>query len=313
MVLFLLSKENVSMARAEAEAIFGKGTLDENVLSINTSKNSDRLSYTRMILDAIFDCKSNEVEQKIKKTNWNKLIKGSFSLTYHKFDKEISHSLSRKYGGMIYDLLKNPKVNLEKPKTKLIAIERNNKVYFGILKWENKEEFYARRPDKRPEQMPITVLPKFARACVNLTGSKKKVYDPFCGVGGFLIEAGLMKLKAVGSDIDENMLRMSKKNLEYYKIKNFKLFKQDALKINKMYDYIVTDPPYGKASKAIGVDLYGRFLIKLKKILGKRAVVVFPNFINAEKLIKKSKLKIVGKYSIYIHKSLTRNVYVLTK
>ena len=311
MRLFLLSRENIRLARAEAEAIFGKGKLKDNVLLINTIKNSERLAYTRMILEYISECSENKIGQEIKKIDWNKKVRGSFALEYRKTDSEASHSLNAKYGGMIYDILRHPKVDLEAPKTKIVIIEKNNTAYIGILKWKNSEEFYARRPNTRPEQMPITVLPKFARACVNLAGSEKEVYDPFCGVGGFLIEAGLMKLKPIGSDVDENMVKMCKNNLAYYKIRNSRVFRQDALKINKKYDYIVTDPPYGKASRIVGNDLYGRFLIKLKKILVKKAVIIFPSFLNAERLIEKSKLKIVGKYPVYVHKSLTRNVFVL--
>lgn len=310
MKLLFLSKENIQLAKAEAEAIFGNGKLIDNIFLVNTNKKSNRLAYTRFILDLIVETDKNNIEQKIKNINWNKIIKGSFALFFTE-NNEVSQSMSRKYGGMIYDSLKKPKVNLENPKTKLIMFEVNNKIYLGLEEWKNEEEFYARRPNTRPEQMPVTVLPKFARACVNLTGAEKEIYDPFCGVGGFLIEAGLMKLKAIGSDIDIKMIEMCKKNLSYYKIKNFKVFKQNALKINKKYDYIVTDPPYGKASKIIGTDLYERFLIRLKTILKKRAVVIFPSFMNAEKLIKNSKLKIIGKYPVYIHKSLTRNVYVL--
>ncbi len=313
MRLFLLSKENVQLARAEAEAIFGNGKLIDNILLVDTNKKSDRLAYTRMILSLILECNNDEIEEKIKRIRWEKIIKGSFALEYRKTDTEISHSLSAKYGGMIYDLLKNPKVDLENPKTKIAAIEKNNKIYFGSMEWENKEEFHARRPNKRPEQMPVTILPKLARACVNLTGSEKEVYDPFCGTGGFLIEAGLMKLKPVGSDIDENMIEMCRKNLAYYKINSFKLFRQDALKINKKYDFIVTDLPYGKASKAVGEDLYGRFLMRLKKILGKKAVIVFPSFLNAKNLIKENNIRVVGHYPVYIHKSLTRDIYVLEK
>jgi len=153
--------------------------------------------------------------------------------------------------------------------------------------------------------------PKLARACVNLTGSTTTIYDPFCGTGGFLIEAGLMKLKVTGSDIDNFMIEQSSKNLNYYGIKKHSLFAKDAIKINKKYDYIVTDLPYGRSTRIIGADLYSKFISNLNKILKKRAVIMLPDSFNTKKLL--SKFKIKAHYSVYIHKSLTKEIYVLDR
>ena len=131
MKLFLLSKENVHLAKAEVEALVGKGTLFENVLLVETSKKTDRLAYTRFILNLIFEAKNNEIEQKLKKTNWNKIVKGTFALNFL-VDSEKSQTLSRKYGGLIYDLLKTPKVDLENPKTNIFAVQVKNKTYFLV-------------------------------------------------------------------------------------------------------------------------------------------------------------------------------------
>lgn len=313
MKLFLLSKENILLAQAEAETLAGRGKLIDNILFITTKQKIRRLAYTRMILELLFEASEKTIEAKIKRFNWNKVVKGSFALVYLIDGKEHSHSVSRKYGGMVYNQLKKPHVDLEHPKTKIIVLEKKGRLFIGIEEWENKEEFYHRRPSARPGQQPVTVLPKFARACVNLTGSTTSIYDPFCGVGGFLIEAGLLGLKAIGSDISRKMIYLSKKNLEHYKIKNYKLFRQDALEIDKNYDYIVTDPPYGRGSRVVGSNLYEEFIQTLEKTLKKRAVIIFPDYMHAEKLLKKSKLKIKGKYSVYIHKTLTREIFVLER
>jgi len=310
MKLFFLSKENIELAKAEAKAIFGKGKLINNIFLVETNKKSNRLAYTRFILNLIIESDECKIKKEIEKTNWNKMIKGSFALFFLE-NKDVSQSLSRKYGGIVYNLLKKPKVSLENPKTKLIMLKVKNKIYVGVEEWENDEKFFDRRPNTRPGQQPITISPKLARACINLCNAEKEVYDPFCGVGGFLIEAGLMNLKAIGSDISQKMTDLCKNNLDHYEIKNYKIFKHDALKINKKYNYIVTDPPYGRASKVVGNNLYDNFLKRLKKILKKRTVVIFPNSVNAKELIKKNKLNILGHYSVYIHKNLSREIYVL--
>lgn len=316
MKLFLLSKENVKLAKAEAEALTNKGKLIDNALLINTKKKITRLAYTNYIADILFEAESKNIEEKIRKFNWNKLIKGSFAALTIENNRE-SQSLSKFYGGIIYDRLKKPKVDLEKPNIRILIIKtntkQNSKYFVCKQEWENNEKFALRSPKERPANLPITMLPKITRACVNLTGSETTLYDPFCGTGGFLIEAGLMKLTPIGSDIGKDMILRSKKNLNFYKIKNFKLFVQDAFKINKKYDYIATDFPYGRNTREVEKNFYKKFIKILEKILKKRAVIIFPSFFDAEKLLKKSNLKIKGHYSYYLHKSLSREIYVLER
>jgi len=77
----------------------------------------------------------------------------------------------------------------------------------------------------------------------------------------------------------------------------------------------VTDLPYGKnsiVSHELEI-LYLSFLKSLKKILGKRAVIVFPDFVDYKTLIKQSGLKLVEEFDFYIHKSLSKRIVVLKK
>lgn len=316
MKLFLLSRENVELAKGEAESLTSKGKLIDNILLIDTKKKTTRLAYTKYIAEVLFEANLRNIEEKIRRYNWNKLIKGTFAVLTLA-NNQHSQSLSQLYGGMIYDQLKKPKVDLENPDSQILIIKTNNssasKYFICKQEWENEEKFALRSPKERPANLPITMLPKITRACVNLTGSTTNLYDPFCGTGGFLIEAGLMGLKPIGSDIEKGMIWRSKKNLEFYKIKKFKLFVQDALKINKKYEYIATDFPYGRNTKDITKYFYQEFIKILEKILKKRAVVIFPSFFDAKKLLKKSKLKIKGHYSYYLHKTLSREIYVLEK
>ena len=312
MKLLLLSKENIPLARGEAEALLGKGTLDENILLINTNKTTDRLACTRLIANVLFETTEKALEKAITSFNWNKIIKKTFAV-YFREDEAISQSLSREYGGIIYDELTKPEVNLSNPDSKILIFKTKNKIYVTLLEWENEENSTERSSKLWPSQRPITMKPKITRACVNLTGATKSIYDPMCGTGGFLIEAGLMGLKVTGSDNDDEMIKCSETNLKYYKIKNFKLFVKDGLKITKDYDYIITDMPYGKNTKDISDDLYPKFIKVLEKHVKKRAVLIFPDFANVEKLLKKSKLKIKAKYSHYLHKSLSREIFVMEK
>ena len=253
-------------------------------------------------------------------------------------DKKIIDDLAKRLAYThIWAGLKKPKVNLENPKTLIELFFIKNKAYCGLLIKRIERDFHERRAHLRPELHPTSLHPALARCLVNLAGVKKgDVVDPFCGTGGILIEAGLMGLRPIGYDLYSIMIRRAKINLDHYKIKNYKLINNDALKIKKKYDYIVTDPPYGlntsiwirKSNKNERISLkqinkkenmrnlelfYLQFLKNLKKILKKRAVIVFPHYVNYRKLIKKADFRIEKEFSQFIHASLTRNIVVLHK
>ncbi len=203
--------------------------------------------------------------------------------------------------------------NIPKLLSKVNRLAFTKKIYKDGKKiWENKEKFGLRRAHLRPCLSPVSLSPKLARCLVNISGADEEIYDPFCGTGGILIEAGLMGLKCHGSDIDEEMLKKCKINLKHYEIKYFKLEKKDATKIRKKYGYIITDLPYGLNTKKQDFDkLYLNFLKNLKRILKNRAVVVFPNKTDYKKMIVSAGLKIEGEFEYYIHKSLTKKIVII--
>ncbi len=80
---------------------------------------------------------------------------------------------------------------------------------------------YARRDQARPARdAKVGMLPpKLAQILLNLCGelpSGARVLDPFCGTGVVLQEALLMGYRVYGTDIDERMVRYTKRNLEWF-------------------------------------------------------------------------------------------------
>lgn len=338
-LIFLLSGENLELAKEEVLSLASiKDYLFVNkLLIINLNKKAinelvKRLAYTHNIYQYLFECKINDLIKNIENFNWNSIYKENFCLRINgKTDYK-----EKKLAGYIWRKLKRPKVNLENPKTLIELFFIKNKVYCGLLFKKIKKDFHLRKAHLRPELHPTSLHPKLARCLVNLTGAKKNsiVVDPFCGAGGILIEAGLIDLKPIGYDLYNIMIKRAKINLDHYKIKNYKLINKDALKIKKKYDYIVTDLPYGlntsiwikekNKNKKISLKqrnrkqriknlelFYLQFLKNLKKILKKKAVIIFPHYVNYKKLIKKANLKIEKEFSEFIHGSLTRKIVVL--
>ena len=309
--LFWISKENIPLAVEELLSLTNSKDYEllRDLVIIDCEEfNFSRLAFTRAVYKFLFKCKKRELISKLKTFDWQSEYKKNFKLEVHHTEEFTERNLAVH----IYNSLKNPKVKMQNPFTKFDLFFEKDFVVAGKLLFENKESFEERRAHLRPEHHPTSMHPKLARVLINLTGIQKgKFYDPFCGSGGILIEAGLMGLEIIGYDIEKEMLRKTKKNLEFYKIKNFKVKKQDATRIRHKINFLATDLPYGKGTKKISDDLYLKFLQNLRKILSGRAVIMFPHFVDYKKLIKKAKLKIKKEFSIYVHHSLTRKIAVI--
>ncbi|MBN1160095.1 MAG: hypothetical protein JXA43_02555, partial [Candidatus Diapherotrites archaeon] len=82
---------------------------------------------------------------------------------------------------------------------------------------------------------------------------------------------------------------------------------------SKTFDVIVTDPPYGRASRSFGKkreEVYDLFLSKIGTDfkVKKRLVLLAP--FDLKPLLKKHKLNLYKELELYIHKGLTRHIYV---
>jgi tRNA (guanine10-N2)-dimethyltransferase len=251
-------------------------------------------------------------------------------------NKKNNEKLKEKYSERnlafyVWKKIKNPIVNLSNPKTHIEIFFLEDKVLCCLLLQKLKHNFEERKSHLRPRPTPISLHPKLARAMVNLTKTTENdtILDPFCGSGGILIEAGLMGMKTIGYDINKKMIWKSMVNLKHYKMKDYKLGVKDFFEIKKKYKFIISDLPYGlntNIMKNIRVTKYNKaqlkqylkkfyykIIKKLEKILIKRAVIIFPSYINYKKLMKYSKLKLKNEFESYVHKNLTRKIVVLER
>ena len=242
-------------------------------------------------------------------------------LKLHKdeFTKSINTlKIEREIGGII-KLKTNAKVNLKNPDILVrVVILENTFFISNVLETRDREYFQKNRPHLRKYFHPGCMLPKLARAMVNLARVKEGdiVLDPFCGTGGFLIEAGLIGAKLIGCDIDWRMASGTLINLEEYNLldKVIKIKKLDAkyvkeflneLNIEKV-DAIVTDPPYGISTSKKG---------EIEKILETLPEVVKENgyFVFAYPKKIELDMKLEGLFKVYIHKGLIRHIHVYKK
>ena len=284
--------------------------LYDNLLIADAAFDFSRLAYTRLVYDFLFMTKASRLNARMAKQEWHKSVKSPFCIRVFGADKNLEPQLA----ALVWDGIRNPRVDLQKPRTSIHIFFYRNMVIAGILRQAiDQQGFEKRRPHMRPAMHPSSLHPRLARAMVNLTGIRKGlVIDPFCGTGGILIEAGLIGLRVEGHDIENEMLAMAAKNLDSFKVK-YALKKQDATKLSKMLGYVVTDLPYGKATKSQDMKkLYSGFFSVLKKHLHKKAVIGTPSFIDSRSLLKNAKLKVEKEFTYYMHKSLSKKIFVIS-
>ena len=343
--IFSLSGDYTRLAKEEITSLFSLkycrvigrlliADMDSDEEEFN--KAARRLSLTKKICRLLFECKAGELPQSMNKYDWNTVYRSDFCVRVYDFNKNHQKKFTEKdLAAHVWNSLKNPKVSLNSPKTAIEIFIIKDKAFCGLAVHSNAEKFELRKPHLRQFTHPSSLHPKIARALVNISCARESntVLDPFCGTGGFLIEAGLMGIKTVGYDINKEMAEGCKENMKNFKIRDFKIFNRNALKISHKFDYAVTDLPYGLNSNVIlehgkgnwrkfrinkkiqnkGFaesleDFYLLFLKSLRKKLKKKAVIIFPSYANRKKLLKASKFRIESEFSIYVHRSLTRRI-----
>lgn len=307
MYLFITSKKDPALSKAEIEALYPKQVKESSeAVFLIQSRNEDykKLAYTKEVHEILFSTPTKKLFSKIEQWNWQKTI-GTTSYAIRSKENE------KKIADTIWNTLKKPKVSLKNPNKEIHFFSIKKTVYATLLLWKNPNTFLQRKPHLREEQYPASLDPQLAAAMINLGGSTKgTIVDPFCGTGGILIEGVLSGRKMIGFDKSKWMLEKCKKNLEQYNL-FVPLKQQDATTFQKKCAAIVTELPFGKNTQSQDlVKLYTLFLQNAKKST-KTIVVSFPDFIDYKKIVKKTGWKIKYDFAWYLHKSLTKHVVVL--
>jgi tRNA (guanine10-N2)-dimethyltransferase len=226
-------------------------------------------------------------------------------------------SMEKRLGGIFYR--RGFHANLKKPDMRFRVLLTEDRSVFGYIAGSiDRSAFEARNPHYKPFFYPGVLMPRVARALVNIAKPGEYLFDPFAGTGGILVEAGLIGIKVIGSDVQRKLLLGAKMNLDYYNV-DYALMYQDACRLalcNESVDAVVTDPPYGRSAaiKAESIEhLLVESLKEISRVLkkGKRAVFVSEREI--EEMAEEAGFKVVEIHLQRVHKSLTRRISVLEK
>ncbi|MEF8879825.1 MAG: THUMP domain-containing protein [Candidatus Thermoplasmatota archaeon] len=284
------------------------------------SRLQERLAMTFYINRFLFSCKSDIriLEKKAKKKPVTR--EGSIAVKYRNRSRNIDSRdivkcLASKYTN-------KRKVDLDNPDVEIRVLITDDQLYAGVKEAKvDRKIFEKRKVQHRPFFSPISLHPIIARVLVNLSGVRKDEFllDPFCGTGGILIEAGLIGVNVVGSDVERKMVEGCRDTLDFYGIENYKVFHADIGDIKNFVDdvdAVVTDFPYGKATTTVGEPLerlYRRSFDSIEEALKRdgRAVVGCAN----EEMLKIGKkfLDLEKIFRYRVHSSLTRYFGVFNK
>jgi tRNA (guanine10-N2)-dimethyltransferase len=309
---FVLSKDHLEIAKDEIVAIaktydrFAKSKSISNLVIIQSKTNwseiAQRATFVKISgqilrkMSGLFLGEDNFEVLKNAKTFACRIV----NLSSKKFEiPELESSM----GDMI-SKLSQAKVDLENPDIIIYLIFTNQENFFGFSRTIE----LPKRP-KKVRKHPHELDWKLARVMINLIGLKKgeTVCDPFCGTGTTLLEAESMGIKAIGVDFDKKMYEISKENLEVngFKSKMIHADFSEFTNIEDKFDGIVTDLPYGIASKASEdpKELIKKFVSMLPR--RKKIAIMCKKGFEKELNMNPSKT-----YDIYRHKTLTRTILI---
>jgi len=100
----------------------------------------------------------------------------------------------------------------------IIILEQSNRVIVALTSQYQDVDAYSARDYERPERSTRVGMlpPKLAQILVNLAGIKTgTILDPFCGGGVVLQEARLLGFSVAGSDLALDMVKATRKNMEW--------------------------------------------------------------------------------------------------
>lgn len=303
-------EELVSVVKSESEDFniverFG----ERGVLFESDNIDFSRLGFT-LEVSRIFSGPFKKVED----LEVSPSVKGSFCVRAISFglDSQEYNDIERKAGSYIDSEFRD--VDLEDPVHFIRVFDTEKGFYIGerVFKRDG-GSFEDRRSHLRPFSSPVSLHPVLARCMVNLSGANagEGLFDPFCGTGGILLEAGLIGLGVCGCDISPKMVEGCRENLDFYGVESYNIFEQDAYRLleeyqelGKSFDCIVTDLPYGKSS----------LKFQDKKVMVERLLKYSTKVCDGKLVFMMDEKEVAGlehDFEIYVHSSLSRYLYVV--
>lgn len=298
---YLLAGENLELAEADLEGFLRSQGLKPDI------ERKDRVAFTRSEPGQLKRLGlTHEVVEVIHRGDLENLDfrpEGSYAVRVENLGGEVK-GLEEDLGERLST--ESNEVDLESPEQVIRVYALEEEYVAGRLVEDiDRSLFNERKNQDRPFSSPVSLDPVLARVLVNLSGVKpgEKLLDPFVGTGGILLEAGLCGIDVFGADMQDEMIEGAAENLEEYGVINYDLRKAEFSNIEDVFneidfDAIVTDLPYGRASKKEN-EVVENFMEKAEQLAD---TVIFMS--NSDQLGD-------PEFEVYEHNNLTRYIYRL--
>jgi len=302
--------------QSDADAVFGPGyviaSLDEKPLDVLGS----RLALTHRFGLYLGSCAQEDLKGCATELE---LPPGSVSVRARRFGGAAGPDASLAAVRKVSEIVTvGRKVDLARADVQLRILMSDQLHFFVSNRVIDRDQYEERHVRSRPFFSPISLHPRYARTLVNLTRVKEgmTLLDPFCGTGGILLEAALMGVRAIGSDLAPEMIEGCRTNLAHFGVKAEALDRADIGEIPFLFgkvDAVATDPPYGRSASTMkepAKELHLRALDSINEVLnaGSRAGVVLPWECTAH-----AALDLEERHAQRVHRSLTRHYCVFRR
>jgi len=208
------------------------------------------------------------------------------------------------------------RADLSHPELLLRAVITSGRIVLGVeVARTDRSSFEMRRPHLKPFFHPGVLMPRMARALVNLTQVRagEVLLDPFAGTCGILIEACLIGVNGVGIEVQPRLVKGALCNLQYL---DCSLLLGDAKRLplhDSCIDAAVLDTPYGRSAKIMAASkelLLKESLGELFRVIrpGRRMAIVADRSI--EEMIEEVGFVLLQKHTDRVHRSLTRQIFI---
>ncbi|MBA7465524.1 hypothetical protein ES707_00694 [subsurface metagenome] len=315
-LLFELSGEHPDLPVAELECV---GTVLDTRAQVAVAECPDpeaagRLALTHVVMEYLGECEPTREAFAALLRDLAITTEKPFAGRVKTVQESRMDATHLDLERLIGSLIAGP-VSLREPVEEYRAVVSEDRCYFGrVLMRIDRGGFDSRNPMRRPFFHPGVMMPRVARALVNISLVRpgELVFDPFCGTGGILLEAREIGVRVLGSDFDPAMVAGYRQNLP-----GSDVIIADATAVpicDRALDAVVTDLPYGQSVRirAESMDrLYDGSLAEVRRILrpGRRAVVVTHRDITD---IAARHFTVLQVHEQRVHKSLTRRILVLS-
>ncbi len=318
--VFFLSGENIELAQEEILHLFSNSSIVETegqiaIVEINGEAEGkfDRLALTHEVWRLLGSVNVDWVENIFEELEipQEKLCVRVLKADHTEVD---SASMERRLGEILWE--RGARISVSNPEL-IIKVYIGTRTYVGVLVHSrDKKQFLERQPDLKPYFRPGVIVPKSARALVNISEIERGevLLDPMCGAGTILTEAGLMGIDFVGVEAYADIVEGCAINLKHYGMP-VNVLRGDVRALpfkDETFQTIITDFPYLKSSRSFGgIDtLYRKSLEEFRRVLiSRRKAVIISNMEVDEQLM--SHFKIEKKFYQRVHGSLVRRFYLL--